>query len=176
MEFIPEEDGRQERVKTSQLKWRVGESRTNRREACVGPQYVTLRPLIVGKDSTWVNKWLSSPPALHISDNVNASQQQEGETAHTHHVGQRPGKTERQQQQQHLGVTKTVAQCKPGCKNTISQSSSADKSRPGISSQSNKLRDTLLGWSTASAADLWHVPRGDVPARHVLSAPKCNYV
>ena len=49
-------------------------------------------------NSTWIYEWLSAPPALDISDNVHASQEQEGETAHTQHVGQRPGETDHQQQ------------------------------------------------------------------------------
>lgn len=44
--------------------------------------------------STWINERLSAPPTLHINDEVHQSQQQEGEAAHTHHIGQRPGETE----------------------------------------------------------------------------------
>lgn len=168
MEFIPEEEeGRQERVKIlQQLKLRVGgiRSKTNH-------QYITLRPLSVGKDSTWVNKWLSSPPALHISDNVNAPQQQEGETAHTQHIRQRPAKTERQPQ--HLGVTKTVAQCERGCKNTESLS-------PGlqINHSPGPTNCRTLCWT-----GLQHLQRilGTCPMETCqpvmsLSAPKCNNV
>lgn len=177
MEFIPEEGGRQERVKTSvqQLKLRVGEIRTNRREARVVHQYITPRPLIVGEDITWVNKWLSRPPALHISDNVNGSQQPEGETAHTHHIRQRPGKTERQQQ--HQGATKTAAQCKRGRENTESLSPVLQINHTPGSRASPTNRGTLC-WTGRQ-----HLQRilGTCPVEMCqpvmsLSAPKCNNV
>lgn len=47
--------------------------------------------------STWIYEWLSTPPTLDISDKVHASEEQEGEAAHTHHIGQWPGETDHQQ-------------------------------------------------------------------------------
>lgn len=43
---------------------------------------------------TWINEGLSAPPAFHIDDEVHASEQQEGEATHTHHVRQRPEETD----------------------------------------------------------------------------------
>lgn len=61
---------------------------------------------------TWIKERLSSPPAPDVDDEIHASQQQERQSAHTHHIGQRPVKQHQSKfyelslKHQHRGVNK----------------------------------------------------------------------